>query len=167
MRPPKRESMFPGRSDEMHVLAEEYLVWMQSQNMWQDTVLTFRAYLGYFREWCLARGLERQQEITRPILERYQRLLYQCRKKNGQPLTFRTQNIRMHALKDFFRRLVRQSYILHNPASELLLSRTENRRPKYVLTASEAEHVLLQADVTEPEGLRDRAILEVFYATGM
>lgn len=57
--------------------------------------------------------------------------------------------------------------VLHNPASELILPRLENRLPKYVLTAEEAEAVLRQADVSTAEGPRDRAILEVFYATGM
>ena len=48
-----------------------------------------------------------------------------------------------------------------------MLPRLENRLPKYVLTASEAEQVLLQGDLTTPEGLRDRSILEAFYSTGM
>jgi integrase/recombinase XerD len=63
--------------------------------------------------------------------------------------------------------LARQNYILHNPASELILPRLENRLPKYILTAEEAEHVIRQPDITTPDGLRDRAILETFYPTGM
>ena len=43
----------------------------------------------------------------------------------------------------------------------------ENRLPKYVLTAEEAEQIIQQPDVATPEGLRDRAILETFYSTGM
>jgi len=163
----KRKSTLPAADDELHVLAEEYLAWMQSQNMSEDTVVTFRAYIGYFREWCSKRGLDRPQEITRPILERYQRSLYQYRKSNGEPLTFRTQHVRLRALKGWFRWLTRQNYILHNPASELLLPRLENRLPKYVLTASEAEQVLMQTDIDTAEGLRDRTILETFYSTGM
>jgi integrase/recombinase XerD len=63
--------------------------------------------------------------------------------------------------------MARQNYILHNPASELMLPRLENRLPKYILTAEEAEQVLQQPDIGGPEGLRDRAILETFYSTGM
>jgi integrase/recombinase XerD len=43
----------------------------------------------------------------------------------------------------------------------------ENRLPKYVLNAEEAERVIQQPDIGRPEGLRDRAILETFYSTGM
>ena len=57
--------------------------------------------------------------------------------------------------------------MLHNPASELVLPRLEHRLPKYVLTAEEAEQVLQQPDLNQPEGLRDRAMLETFYSTGM
>jgi integrase/recombinase XerD len=61
----------------------------------------------------------------------------------------------------------RQGHILHNPASELLLPRLENRLPKYILNAEEAEIVIQQPDITSALGLRDRAILETFYSTGM
>ena len=45
--------------------------------------------------------------------------------------------------------------------------RLEHRLPRYVLTASEAEQVINQANVTQAEGIRDRAILETFYSTGI
>lgn len=151
----------------MHVLMEEYLEWLAAQNFSTDTVVTFRTTIGYFVEWCTERGLNDPAEITRPILERYQRALYHYRKSDGQPLTFRTQNSRLRSLKGWFRWLARQNYLLHNPASEIILPRLENRLPKYILNAEEAETVLQQPDIAVPEGLRDRAILETFYATGM
>jgi integrase/recombinase XerD len=154
-------------ADPMHALMEEHLVWMQAQNFSDDTVTTRRSCIGYFIDWCRDRALENPAEITRPILERYQRALYHYRKQNGDPLTFRTQNSRLRALKGWFRWMARQNYILHNPASELILPRLENRLPKYILNAEEAEVVLQQPDITTPPGLRDRAILETFYSTAM
>ena len=47
------------------------------------------------------------------------------------------------------------------------MPRLENRLPKYILNVEEAETILAQPDIKTPEGLRDRAILETFYATGM
>ena len=126
-----------------------------------------RICIGYFLDWCKERSIEDVTEITRPVLERYQRALYYYRKKDGAPLTFRTQATRLRLLKGWFRWLARQNYLLHNPASELLLPRLENRLPKYILSAEEAEQVIAQADIATPEGMRDRAILETFYSTGM
>jgi site-specific recombinase XerD len=48
-----------------------------------------------------------------------------------------------------------------------LLPRLENRLPKHILSVEEAEAVLAAPDVSSVEGLRDRAILETFYSTGM
>jgi integrase/recombinase XerD len=154
-------------AETMRARMEEHLAWLEAHNFSADTVTNRRSCIGYFIAWCHERDLESPAEITRPILERYQRSLYHYRKKNGDPLTFRTQNSRLRALKGWFRWLARQNYILHNPASELMLPRLENRLPKYILTAAEAERVLQQPDITTPAGLRDRAILEMFYATGM
>jgi integrase/recombinase XerD len=170
MRPRKRNSAVPAvevKTDRMHGLLEAYAAWMETQNFSGDTVQTRRTTIGYFLEWCRERGLDSPVEITRPVLERYQRSLYQYRKKNGEPLTFRTQNMRLRSLKSWFRWMARQNHILHNPASELLLPRLENRLPKYILNVEEAEAVLAAPDVASVEGLRDRALLETFYSTGM
>jgi integrase/recombinase XerD len=145
----------------------QYLDWIGAHGFSEDTIATRRAYLGYFHDWCAERGLEAPVEITRPILERYQRWLYHYRKTNGQPLGFRTQHTRLQSIKSFFQWLARQNHLLHNPASEIVLPRMEHRLPKYVLNVQEAEQIIQQPDVTQAEGLRDRAILETFYSTGM
>ncbi len=163
----KPKSTVPAASTQMHVVMQEYMTWLGAQNFSTDTVTTFRSTIGYFIEWCTERGLTDPAEITRPILERYQRSLYHYRKGNGEPLTFRTQNSRLRSLKSWFRWMARQNVLLHNPASEIILPRLENRLPKYILNAEEAETVLQQPDIHIPDGLRDRAILETFYATGM
>ncbi|MEW6747663.1 MAG: tyrosine-type recombinase/integrase, partial [Planctomycetota bacterium] len=74
---------------------------------------------------------------------------------------------RLVPVRAYFKWLTRQNVLLANPASELELPRLEKRLPKHVLTASEAELVLLQADVRDPLGVRDRAILETLYSTGI
>ena len=63
--------------------------------------------------------------------------------------------------------MARHHHILHNPASELELPRLGMRLPKAVLTAAEAEQVIEQTNIHDPLGLRDRAILETLYSTGM
>jgi integrase/recombinase XerD len=56
---------------------------------------------------------------------------------------------------------------LHNPASELELPRPEKRLPQEVLTLSEIERLLAVPDTGDPLGVRDRAMLELFYSTGI
>jgi integrase/recombinase XerD len=148
-------------------LRDKFLEWSLVHNCSKKTVALRRKCYGYFIAWAEQRGLSRPSEATKPILERYQRFLFHYRKTNGDPLTFRTQRNYLLPLRSWFKWLARQNHILYNPASELELPKLEKRLPKYILTASEAEIVLSQPDLTEPLGLRDRAILETFYSTGM
>jgi integrase/recombinase XerD len=82
-------------------------------------------------------------------------------------MSYRSQHLRLVAVRVFFSWLVKQNALLSNPASDLELPRLPERLPKDILTAREAELVLLQPEVSTAVGLRDRAILEVLYSTGM
>jgi integrase/recombinase XerD len=146
------------RSDPQGLAAyvARYIEWLQVHNYVAPTVLNRQMYLGYFVGWCQERGLTTPREITKPILERYQRSLYQHRKRNGEPLTFRGQHARLVPIRALFKWLARQNHLLYNPASELELPRLEQRLPKHVLTKSEVEQVINQPDTGEPMGLRDR-----------
>lgn len=97
----------------------------------------------------------------------YQTHLYYYRKKRGGPLANSTQRQWLMAVASFMGWLTRQGIIPFNPASDLEMPRTEHRLPKAILSHHEVERVLRVPDVTRPFGLRDRAILEVFYSTGI
>jgi integrase/recombinase XerD len=140
---------------------------MRIRNYSERTIAGRTPVMGAFCDWCEARGLERPVEVTKPILERYQRHLYLHRKKNGKPLSFASQKALLIPVKAFFKWLTKQNVILSNPASELELPRPERRLPRYVLTDAEVERVLAQIDTSEPLGIRDRAIVETLYSTGM
>ena len=151
----------------LYRLLQDYLMWLQVKNYSPYTLHNREIYLLAFIEWAGGRGLVRPTEVTKPILERYQRHLFFYRKKNGDPLSKQDQCNRSVALRHWFKWLTRQNYILYNPASELELPRLEKRLPRAILTEREAETVIAQPDVTTPIGLRDRAMLEVFYSTGI
>ena len=63
--------------------------------------------------------------------------------------------------------LSKERILPFNPAADLDLPRVGKRLPRHVLTSEEAEMVLCQPDITDPIGLRDRAMLEVLYSTGI
>lgn len=157
----------PGDPQGMAVLMDKFLEWMRVTNYSERTVENRHLYLSYFILWAEDRGITRPSEVTKPVLERYQRSLYQHRKKDGQPLSFRSQHSRLVPIRAWFKWLARNNHILFNPASELELPRLERRLPKHVLTIREAELVIAVPNVGEPLGLRDRAILETLYSTGI
>ena len=144
-----------------------YLEWMLVTNYSPRTVEARRNDLHLFNEWCKTRSLSKPQDITKPILERFQRYLYHFRKPNAKPLGFHRQAIILTSLKGLFKWLAQNNHILYNPASELILPKVPKQLPKDVLTPDEMETVLNQPDITSLFGLRDRAIMETLYSTGI
>jgi integrase/recombinase XerD len=162
----KKRTTQPAPTNPLEAMLADYLRWSQVRNHSEATVRNRRVHIGFFLNWCVERGLREPVEITRPVLERYQRYLFHYRKKNGEPLSFHSQHSRLAPVRVWFKWLVKQNYLLANPASEIELPRLGYRLPM-VLTVAEAEQVLAQPDIHDPLGLRDRAILETFYSTGM
>ena len=146
---------------------QQFLQWMREKQYSERTSGNREILLRYFIQWCDERGLTRPQEITRPILERYQRSLFLYRKQDGQPLSARGQNVRIAPVRAWFKWLTKTNRLLYNPAADLDLVRAGKRLPKHLLSASEADQILNVPDLTTLTGLRDRAILETLYSTGM
>ena len=131
------------------------------------TIAAQKHALGRFIAWADARGLTRPQDITRPILERYQRHLYHYRKHNGEPLAISAQLGQLLPLQAWFKWLTKQNHILYNPAADLDLPARPKALPKGLLTIAQVEALLNHCDTATLEGLRLRAMFEVFYSTGI
>lgn len=144
-----------------------FLEWSASVNYSQATIRNREVGIRRFSEWCDARGLNRPQDITLSMLERYQLYLLHYRKRNGDPLSFSTQHGLLAPLKAFFKWLAKGNHILYNPASEFQLPRVPKHLPKDILSIEEIEDMLRHTHIYGDIGIRDRAIIETFYSTGM
>lgn len=148
----------------------DFISWMGAMHYSEHTVKSRRIELGYFIDWCEEHSISRPDEVTRALLERYRQHVFHYRRKDsGTPLSFQTQHKRLISAQMFFQWLARQYHLLFNPASELELPRTEQRLPRHVLNVAEVQQVINAIDVDESTGLgiRDRAMLESLYSTGM
>ena len=157
----------PGHAPGWREPLSAFLAWLAERNYSPRTVGNRAELLGQFIDWATERGLTRPQEVTRPILERYQRALYLHRKPDGQPLSVRGQCSHLTALRAWFKWLAQQHQLLYNPAADLQLPRQEKRLPRHILTAAEADQIMNVPDTQTALGVRDRAILETLYSTGM
>jgi integrase/recombinase XerD len=146
---------------------EEHFEWMAACGYSLDTVRGRRQAIRKFITWVGERGIDDPREVTQPVIERYQRHLYHYRKANGQPLTLGMQLQYLAAIKLWFKWMTRAHHLLANPASELQLPRTPKRLPSRILTASEVQAMLSEAQPSSASGLRDRALLELLYASGI
>lgn len=167
---PKRVERWPGDPNDpegLVVWVRRYLEHLRVRYYSATTIRATEGHMRIFLEWAHERGLSRPVQLTKPMIEAHQRWLFYYRKPSGKPLTYGTQRHRLQLLKGFFRWLARENVILWNPASELEMPRLERRIPKAILSEREVELVLAQADLSDPIGLRDRAMMEVLYSTGI
>ncbi|MCC7311384.1 MAG: site-specific tyrosine recombinase XerC [Sulfuritalea sp.] len=146
----------------------DFVAHLEARHYSPHTVKNLRIDVGYFIDWSEARAIRRPIEVTRAMLEQYRQHVFHYRRKtDGQPLSFACQGRRLSAVRVFFQWLTRNHHLLYNPASELELPRPEKRLPRHILTVAEIEQVINAADSGDALGLRDRAMLETLYSTGM
>jgi len=151
----------------MATLLAAFLENLKVKGYTERSVATADWHLGRFLLWLEDRSIVRPQDVTRPILQSYQRHLFYYRRKDDRPLSFRSQQLRLVSVRGFFKWLAKAGYLPANPASDLDLPKTPARLPRDFLTIEEAESVLSRPDLDSPFGLRDRAILETLYSTGI
>jgi integrase/recombinase XerD len=152
-------------------LIAAYIAAAEAQGYAASTLDGRRRHLAQFLDWCDARGLVSPDALTPGVLERYRQWLYHLRQSDGaaegRPLAWATQSHKLTAMRMLLAWAARSKRITVNPAAELEMPRLPKRLPRAVLTASEMERVLAAPDLTTALGLRDRAILEVLYSTGI
>ncbi|MFZ1377722.1 MAG: site-specific tyrosine recombinase XerC [Geothrix sp.] len=146
---------------------QRYLLSLVVRGQSQHTAISSKAALTRFIRWCEKRSLFRPSQIDRPLVELFQQSLFFHRKRNGEPLSARSMQFLLIPLRQWFSWMVKQGHLPFSPASELELPRVPRRLPKAILSAQEAETVLAVPDVHTAVGLRDRAILETLYSTGI
>jgi site-specific recombinase XerD len=133
----------------------------KSIDSYNDCLKRFFAYVGGS---CPERpaGVEGKslKELNREDILNYQ--LYLKRSKYS-PYTVERY---MHSVKGFYKYLEEIFYILVNPCDNLILNKVSVKIP-IVLTENEVKRILNQPNTSTLIGIRDRAVLEVLYSTGI
>ncbi|MCB1662671.1 MAG: tyrosine-type recombinase/integrase [Pseudomonadales bacterium] len=124
--------------------------------------------LKAFARWALSEDLRRLQDIGLEEIEAYQAYLFRYRQPyNHKPLFKATIRNRLTAVKVMFHRLHRRGVIKENGLALMELPKVPRQLPRGYLDLSEIESALNQSLLHNYKGLRDRAILAVYYATGI
>jgi len=114
----------------------------------------------FFRFLC-GRQIGDVREVATETIRDYQVFL------SSQPFTTHTAHAKLIALRRFFEHLEKTDAVLVNPCCKMVLPKLEDRLPRNVLTPAEARRILDEPDTQTRKGIRDKAILEVFYSTGI
>jgi len=124
---------------------------------------TLEAYARDLRGYALF--LEQKRIDTLAGISAEQTMSY-FRELRAQGLSPRSQARALSAMKGFFKFLVQEQALRENPLRRLRTPKLNPRLPA-VLSPAEVENLLGQPDLLTPQGIRDRAMLELLYATGL
>src|SRR5437763_8343381 len=116
--------------------------------------------LSEFARWCREKKIVSPNEVTLPLLTEY----LAARKRSG--LSAASIKLIVVALKIFFRFLTGRGIIRKDPAEALALPRIERYLPE-TLNELQVEQLIESINTTAELGLRDRAMIELLYASGL
>jgi integrase/recombinase XerD len=150
----------------LHALIQAYMVDRRMVHFSADTLAVRLRSLLLLADWLEERAITVGTQVTTKVLERYQRHLSTARKADGAPLGITTQHGYIRNLKAFFRWCVRKGYLPADPAAALEYPRPVHALP-VLLTAADVQAIMAGPDVGTPTGVRDRAMLETLYSTGL
>jgi integrase/recombinase XerD len=142
---------------------EEY---MQSRGFSARTVPDYLHNVKLFLEYLEGVGVMAIGEVDRALVADYQiRLLDQTYR--DKPISSVTKLRRLSIVRCFCGYLVKSGVLAADPTADLELPKRPKKLPKDILTKKEMGKLLEAPDLKTPLGIRDRAILEVFYSTGI
>ncbi len=166
----RREPVPSSAATELARLVEEYLTDSLAKGKSRGTVTYRRVYLGQLLGWLEEHAITRARLVTPRVLSEYlahlKARITDYHRERPSPLSVKTLVAEASVLRSFFGWLTTRHVILFNPAEDLQLGDRTDPLPKAVLTEPEVR-ALLAAPGTDTLGLRDRAILETLYSTGL
>lgn len=134
-----------------------------------NTIKLKRQSLNRFSNWCATQGISKPQEVNLEVMEGFRQYLHHFKKeRDGKPLSINTQYKFLTDLKLFLRRLYRRRIVTNAEFEDFDLPKCKKGLPRVVLSPEEVKRIfVLPALRNDPIGIRDRAILELCYATAI
>jgi len=141
----------------------QYVEYLKSRGFTKRSIETYAKRVKFFGGYLERKRIDHINEIDRQEVLEYQ--MYLMNKK--PEISLNTQQGYLVILKSFMGYLVKSNKMLSNPAGDVELPRQKRSLPRGIMTVKEVRKLLKQPDVEDKYGLRDRAILEVLYSTGI
>jgi len=144
----------------MEIFIKEYLAYLKlEKNLSDNTIKSYQNDLGAFKDFLNSKGIDDPGDITSQYLNDFFKLLNELGLVGSSAARY------FSSLKGFFLYLILNKYIVKNPIEKVSAPKVSKRLPG-VLDVSEIEKILSIPDINDKLGLRDKAILELFYACG-
>ena len=150
----------------MKKLIEKYLKYLQvERNSSPHTIISYKNDLTSFLDFCTSQFECDPEDVD---VQRITRLIIRLwlGDLSEQGLSKSSIARKVAALRSFFKYTFKRGYITKNPAHLLVVPKKDKSLPKTV-TPEDLSRMLENVNIETTRGLQDRAILEVFYGTGI
>jgi tyrosine recombinase XerC len=138
-----------------------YIAYLQAEkNVSAYTVRNYSKDLQEFFQFAADQGLDTLRKVDKQTLRSY--LAYLIQQGFAKSSIAR----RLSAIRSFYRYLMREQLISVSPAATTVSPKLDKRLPVF-LTVEEAERLVESPDLSTPQGQRDRALMELLYASGL
>jgi integrase/recombinase XerD len=145
----------------MDTLLESFLHYLIiEKGLSENTLAAYRHDLDRFLDYLKQKGIGDMSGVDKFTIRAFLPFL----KRKG--LSARSAARNLVAVRTFFRFMMEEGILTVNPTEEIESPKTDKILPE-ILTAKEVEQLLEQPDPKTSLGVRDRAMLEMLYATGM
>lgn len=148
-------------------LIDQFLEYLEiEKNCSKLTIRDYKHYLEVFCKWfSSALPHKTLEDLDLSIIRKYRVFLANKEDVRGMTLKKVTQNYYVIALRSFLRFLIKNDYKTLEP-SKIDLPKTESRSLKF-LEKDQVDRLVMATDTSKEEGLRDRAILELLFSSGL
>lgn len=148
-------------------LINQFLEYLEiEKNCSKLTIRDYRHYLDVFNEWFdTTLPGKSLKDLDLQTIRKYRVFLANRVDKKNMTLKRVTQNYYVIALRSFLRFLIKNDYQTLEP-SKIDLPKTESRSLKF-LEKEQVDRLVTATDTSNEEGIRDRAILELLFSTGL
>jgi len=145
----------------MQAVFNKYINYLEAErNASPYTVRNYTTDLLDFFQFLRDRGIDSLKEVDRHTLRDY---LSQLMEKGFVKASIAR---KLSAIRSFYRYLLREEIISTSPVATTSSPKLDKRLPSF-LSIEEINRLLEAPDLSTPQGLRDRALLELLYASGL
>lgn len=154
-------------NNELSGLVDQFLEYLEiEKNCSKLTIRDYKHYLDVFVDWMTKSSPGKSvEDLDLPTIRKYRVFLANRADAKGQTLQRVTQNYYVIALRSFLRFLIKNDFKTLEP-SKIDLPKAESKSLKF-LSKEQVDRLAISCDTSKEEGLRDRAILELLFSTGL
>lgn len=150
----------------MNAMAEKYLRYLQvERNSSPHTIISYQNDLNGFFNFCACEQNTTPENVDVSAINRLSIRLW-LGELTEQKMAKSTIARKVAALRSFFKYCFKRGYLEKNPAHLLVVPKKQKQLPK-TATPEDIQRLMDTVDIETIKGLQDRAILEVFYSTGI